>query len=192
MKLGNLLIISLFAALLITAGLLFLPLFPLLPTPAMRSLILAPMYAVFVSVLLQRAGFQGGLFLFSLVIGFVLMIFTPLLLPVSLGAGAIAELVGMGIGRITGHKPWSRSQTARHIASALFPALQFPIMLYGVAAFGGPGGTVLLHPLLVIGLTGAGIILGLAGCRLGNEVIKRITVSKQIEPDSASQRHTGK
>jgi len=41
----------------------------------MRSLILAPMYAVFVSVLLQRAGFQGGLFLFSLVIGFVLMIF---------------------------------------------------------------------------------------------------------------------
>lgn len=183
MKLGNLLIISLLAALLVTAGLLLVPLFPLLPTPAMRGLILAPVYAVFVSVLLHRAKFLGALLLFSLVIGLLLMIFTPLLLPVTLVSGAISEGVGWIIGELSGLRPWMRASTARDTASALFPALQFPLMLYGLALVGGKDGIVLLHPLLVLGLTGAGVVLGIAGCWLGREVTKRfVRAYKALSP----------
>lgn len=191
-RVNDILLIGLFAAMLITMGMLFWPLFPLLPTPALRGLVLAPLYGAIVSVLLRRAGYQGALILFALVAGIIMIIFTPFLLPVTFGAALISELVGLILGRLAGQKKlWTKSPVALTAATALFTALQFPLMLYTLALFGGPGGEILIHPIIIIGFTIVGAILGWTGCRLGYAIEKRLVGSKENEQDHVPERHTG-
>lgn len=191
-RINEILLIGLFAALLVTIGLLFWPLFPLLPTPAMRGLVLAPLYGAIVSVLLRRASYQGALILFALVAGAIMIIFTPFLLPVTFGAALISELVGLVLGRLAGQKKlWTKSSAALTAATALFTALQFPLMLYTLALFGGPGGEILIHPILIGGFTLVGAILGWTGFRLGVAIEKRLVGSKEDEQNQAPKRHTG-
>lgn len=191
MRTRKILIIGLFAAMLISIGLLFWPLFPLLPTPAMRGLVLAPLYGAIVSVLLRRANFEGSLVLFSLVTGAIMIVFTPFLLPVTLSSGLVSELAGLAIGRLGGHKPWSKSGPALLVAAILFTALQFPLMLFILALFAGPGGEVFLHPAWIVIFSGIGATLGWTGYRLGYAVEKRISNMRKNEPNEVMERHTG-
>lgn len=191
MRTRKILLIGLFAAMLISIGLLFWPLFPLLPTPAMRGLVLAPLYGAIVSVLLRRAYFEGSLVLFSLVTGAIMIVFTPFLLPVTLSSGLVSELAGLAIGRLAGQKPWNKSGPALVVATILFTALQFPLMLFILAIFGGSGGEVFLHPVWIALFSVIGATLGWTGYRLGHAVEKRISNVRKNEPNEVIERHTG-
>lgn len=191
MKTGDVIIMGLFAALLIVSGLIFWPLFLLFPSPALRALVLAPLYAVIAEILLRRVKFEGALVLFSMVIGAVTIVFTPLVLPVSVAAGLASELIGLIWGRLKGYRPWMLHDFSRSLASALFPAFQFPLMLFVIALL-GPGLDIVFHPILVVALTLVGVLLGLIGCRLGYAIAKRLKPAERLEPNDDSAHQTGK
>lgn len=170
----SIIVLALGAATLVVIGMVMWPLFVLLPTAAMRALILAPLYSLFADTLLRRVGFPGALTLFGLVLGVILSFFSPLMLPVSvLGAGG-AELAGWLLGLRT-KDSWQKQPSIRKLTAALFPALQFPMMLMALAYLAGqPLTSFLTNPLLILLFTGLGIALGYGGCALGEQIARRL------------------
>ncbi|MTI94099.1 MAG: MptD family putative ECF transporter S component [Firmicutes bacterium] len=175
MRHKNFIILALAGSTLVAAGMALWPLFVFLPTAALRALILAPLYALFVNIILTRVQFAGALLAFSLVPGVILLIFTPLLLPVSVLAGVAAEAVAWLLGKVLRVSPWQKHKTLRWFGAALFPALQFPLMLSALAVtVGGPSAGLVASPGLVALVTVIGIVPGLFGCWLGEQISSRL------------------
>lgn len=143
-QLKELSMMALIVASIFVLGYLLLPLMQMLPLPALRALLVAPIYASGVTLLTRKIDKFGTVTMLGLVIGALLSVFFIWMLIISLIGGFLTDVVIRLI-----FKGYA-SKRSIWIASGLFPALQLPLAFIMVAyTIGGPSGELIRHPLVV-------------------------------------------
>lgn len=147
-------IISIGAAITFVLGGILVPLFQFLPFSALRAIALAPIYSGCAWMVLKRVDSKFTLTLFGIILGALLSIFTPWLLPISIGSAIISELFIYDEFKVI-----------------MFPALQFPMMW--IATMGWEVHTFMYWAGGLITILGVG--LGYGGLLIAQKINERIS-----------------
>lgn len=167
-NLKELLFIALLVATMFTLAYTLIPMMGLLPLPAYRALLVAPIYGGGVLLAVNKTKRFGTVTVMGALFGVMLSIFSVLMLFVTFVAGALTDVLCTYV--LGGYgKP--RNAT---IAAGLFPAIQIPLVFISMAYFmGGVYETLLTQPLLMILPTLATFLLGFGAAWAVNQLTIR-------------------
>ena len=144
-KLKELLFIAILVATMYVIAYTLIPMMGMLPLPAYRALLVAPIYGGGVILALNRTKRVSTVTVMGALFGVMLSIFSVMMLFISFLAGALTDLICGYL--LRGY----RSLNNRRIAAGLFPAAQIPMVFFVMAYFmGGTYKTLLGRPLLII------------------------------------------
>lgn len=170
-QLKELLLTSIVVATIFALGYILLPLMHLMPLPAYRALVVAPIYAVGVTLVTKKTKKIGSVTLLGMLIGVLLGTFFIWMIFIAFIAGVLTDLSIFFI--FKGY----RSNKSVEIASGIFPAIQLPLTFW-IASYtiGGVSGQLIKHPLVVSIPTIITFVLGYFTARRLN----RLTIIKKL------------
>lgn len=143
-KLKELIFITLIVALMFVIAYILIPLMAMLPLPAYRALLVAPIYGGGVLLATNRAKKFGTITVIGILLGVILSIFTVFMLFVSIIAGILTDLI-CGL-PFQGY----RREANCIVAAGLFPGLQIPLVFYFMAyTLGGVFNEYLSRPVII-------------------------------------------
>lgn len=151
----DLILLALVVATIFVLGYVLTPFMQLLPLPAFRAILVAPIYAIGVTVITAKVNRIGIISLLGLLIGALLSTFFIWMFFIALLGGVITEFIVYLFAR-----NYTRPKTI-FVASGIFPAIQLPLTFY-VAAYtlGGLSSVNINRPLIIIGPTIFTFLLG--------------------------------
>jgi len=143
-KLNEILFISLIVATVFALGYILIPLMLMVPLPAYKAIVVAPIYSAAVTLIMIKIKKRGTITLLGLLLGMILSMFTVLMLLIATCGGLITDIII----RLFNNIP-EKNKVA--IASGLFPAVQIPITFIVMAyTVGGSFGELLRKPLIIV------------------------------------------
>lgn len=144
-KLKELLIITISVALMFVMGYFLIPIMSIMPLPAYRALVVAPIYAVGVTLALNYTRKPGTITSIGILIGIILSSFSIIMLIISVMSGIITDVICMAF------KDRYKRDRNIFVAAGLFPALQIPLVFYIMAyTVGGAFGDVIKKPIIIV------------------------------------------
>lgn len=143
-KINEIVFISIIVALVFALGYTLIPLMLLVPLPAYKAIVVAPIYSIAVTLILIKVKKPGAITLLGFLLGIILSMFTVLMLLIAALGGIITEIIIMLL-------KINRENSIISIGAALFPTIQIPITFFVMAhAIGGIFGELLSKPLIII------------------------------------------
>ncbi|GAB6086004.1 hypothetical protein [Alkaliphilus crotonatoxidans] len=144
-KLKELIFVTLTVALMFVAAYMLIPIMGILPLPAYRALLVAPVYGGGVLLVANYTKKFGTVTIIGIILGVILSVFSVLMLLVSIVSGLLTDLLwGLILG---GYK----HQRNCLMAAGFFPAIQIPMVFYMMAyTLGGAMADLLAKPLIII------------------------------------------
>lgn len=145
LQLKDIVLISLVVSTILVAGYILLPLMQVLPIPAYRALLLAPVYGSGVTLLARKVKKTGVITLMGLLIGGLLAIFFIWMFFIATISGILTDITVLLL--FKGYK----KDRGISVASGLFPAYQLPLTFVAAAyTLGGVTKQLLTNPLVIL------------------------------------------
>lgn len=171
-ELREIIFISLIVAAILTIGYALLPFMQMLPTPAFRALLVAPIYSTGVTLLASRIRRPGTITMMGLLIGSLLSIFFIWMFFIAVIGGVLTDLTCFIL-----FKGYDKDKSIA-IAAGLFPAYQLPSTFVVVAyTLGGVTKGLLNNSLVILVPTIVTFILGY----LTSKGLQKILRSRSFE-----------
>lgn len=143
-KLNEVVFISIIVATVFALGYTLIPLMLIVPLPAYKAIVVAPIYATAVTLIMIKIKNSGAITLLGFLLGVILSMFTVLMLLIATFGGLVTEVVARLLRS-------NKEKTAIAIASGLFPAIQIPVAFIVMAqVVGGIFGDLLKKPVIII------------------------------------------
>ncbi|MCC5910666.1 MAG: hypothetical protein JJT76_09545 [Clostridiaceae bacterium] len=143
-QLKELLVMAIVVATIFVLGYMLLPIMHLMPLPAYRALVVAPIYAIGVTLVTKKIKKLGSVTLLGLLIGTLLSSFFIWMFFIAFLAGVLTDLSTFLT--FKGYK----SNRSIEVASGIFPSIQLPLTFWMAAyTIGGASGELLKHPLVI-------------------------------------------
>lgn len=154
-QLQEIILIGLIVATILVAGYVLLPFMQILPIPAYRAILVAPIYGSGVTLLASKIRKPGIITIMGLLIGGLLSIFFVWMFFIAVIGGILTDLTCFLL--FNGYK----KDKSIAVGSGLFPAYQLPITFVIVAyTLGGITKKLLMNPFVVLVPTIITFILG--------------------------------
>lgn len=144
-KLNEILFISLIVATIFAIGYTLIPLMQMVPLPAYKAIVVAPVYSIAVTLIMYKVKRQGSITLLGLLLGMILSMFTVMMLIIASLGGILTDIL------VALLKKRLERKNVVSIAAGLFPAIQIPITFIVMAyAVGGVFGELLRKPFIIL------------------------------------------
>ncbi len=174
-KLKELIFVALTVALMFAIAYFLVPLMGMLPLPAYRALLVAPIYGGGVYLAVGRTRKFGTVTLIGTIIGVILSVFSILMLFVSIISGLLTDLA-CGL-------PFRGYEKHRNclVAAGLFPAIQIPLVFYSMAyTLGGSMAELISKPIVIIIPTLLTFVLGYLTARGVSSTLRKRKLQEQL------------
>lgn len=144
-KLKEIIIIPIVVALMFVMGYFLIPIMSVMPLPAYRALVVAPIYGIGITLALSSIRRIGVVSVIGLLIGVILSAFSIIMLIVSALSGLMTDIICIFM------RDQYRKDPTILIAAGLFPALQIPLVFYTMAyTVGGAFEETIKTPIIMI------------------------------------------